>query len=119
MKILLVEDELDLGAIVQKSLSHHQYTVDWVIDGTSGWEYITDDRSTYAVAIIDWMVPKLSGIELCRKLRASKYTLPILILTARDKMEAEQIRLLRKKLAEGGCDNLVETVRGFGYRFNF
>jgi DNA-binding response OmpR family regulator len=218
MKILLVEDEVDLGAIVQKSLSHHQYIVDWVVDGQAGWEYLIDRKSIYSLAIIDWMLPKISGIELCRKLRASKYTLPILItgldagaddylvkpfgmeellarlralqrraptfqpdelqlgnlrldygnnaiaitsiqgkersitLTAKEfqlleylmqypnltlthdqirnriwssdsesvsNVVAAQIRLLRRKLAEGGCENSIETVRGFGYRFNF
>jgi DNA-binding response OmpR family regulator len=229
MKILLVEDELDLGKLIQKNLAHHQYIVDWAVDGNAGWEYLTDERSNYAVAIIDWMLPKLSGIELCQKIRANNYTLPILMLTARDRMEdkitgldagaddylvkpfgmeellarlralqrraptfqtdglqlgrlrldygnnaiaitnlqgkedlialtakefqlleylmqhpnitltheqirnriwsfdsesvsnvvAAQIRLLRKKLAEGGCENGIETVRGFGYRFNF
>jgi DNA-binding response OmpR family regulator len=236
MKILLIEDEPDLGAIIQTSLSHHQYVVDWALDGRAGWEYLTHDspnetlreRTTYSLAIIDWMLPKISGIELCKRFRAEKYTLPILMLTARDRMEdkitgldagaddylvkpfgmeellarlralqrraqvfqperlqvgnlrlgydnnaisitnrygeehsigltakefqlleylmqhpdrtlthdqirnrvwafdsesasnvvAAQIRLLRKKLAESGCENQIETVRGFGYRLN-
>jgi DNA-binding response OmpR family regulator len=228
MKILLIEDEPDLGAIIQASLSHHQYVVEWAQDGKTGWEYLTNDRSIYSLVIIDWMLPKISGIEICRRLRAEKYTLPILMLTARDRMEdkitgldagaddylvkpfgmeellarlralqrriptfqpdrlqlgnlwldygnnaivitnpaenkqsvsltakefqlleylmqhpdltlthdqirnriwaldsesasnvvAAQIRLLRKKLAEFGCENLIETVRGFGYRLN-
>uniref|UniRef100_UPI00286E974C response regulator n=1 Tax=Chamaesiphon sp. VAR_69_metabat_338 TaxID=2964704 RepID=UPI00286E974C len=95
MKILLVEDEPDLGALVQKSLAHHQYIVDWVVDGQAGWEYLTQDapqetlrdRTTYSLAIIDWMLPKISGIELCQRLRAANYMLPILMLTARDRME--------------------------------
>jgi DNA-binding response OmpR family regulator len=87
MKILLVEDEPDLGAIIQTSLSHHQYVVDWAIDGRAGWDYLTHERTTYSLAIIDWMLPKISGIELCQRLRAEKYTLPILMLTARDRME--------------------------------
>ncbi|WP_373545254.1 two-component system response regulator RppA [Chamaesiphon sp.] len=227
MKILLIEDEPDLGALIQTSLSHHQYVVDWAQDGKTGWEYLTDNRSTYSLAIIDWMLPKMSGIEICQRLRAEKYTLPILMLTARDRMEdkitgldagaddylvkpfgmeellarlralqrraptfqperlqlgnlrldygnnaivittvgkeqsvsltakefqlleylmqhpdrtlthdqirnriwaldtesasnvvAAQIRLLRKKLAEFGCEEAIETVRGFGYRLN-
>ncbi len=87
MKILLVEDELDLGAIVQKSLINHQYIVDWVVDGIAAWEYLTDSQAAYSIAIVDWMIPKLSGIELCQKLRQEKYALPILMLTARDRME--------------------------------
>ena len=44
MKILLIEDEPDLGAIIQTSLAHHQYVVDWAQDGKAGWEYLTDNR---------------------------------------------------------------------------
>jgi DNA-binding response OmpR family regulator len=87
VKILLVEDELDLGAIVQKSLVQHQYIVDWVVDGTAAWEYLTNPQAAYSIAIVDWMIPKFSGIELCQKLRQEKYSLPILMLTARDRME--------------------------------
>ena len=87
MKILLVEDELDLGAIVQKSLIQHQYIVDWVVDGIAAWDYLTNPQAAYSIAIVDWMIPKLSGIELCQKLRQEKYSLPILMLTARDRME--------------------------------
>ncbi len=228
MKILLIEDEPDLGAIIQTSLAHHQYVVDWAQDGQSGWEYLTTNPALYSLAIIDWMLPKISGIEICQRLRAGRYTLPILMLTARDRMEdkitgldagaddylvkpfgmeellarlralhrraptfqpeqlqvgqlrldygnnavfitnlaeqeqsvgltakefqlleylmqhpdwtlthdqirnriwaldtesasnivAAQIRLLRKKLAEFGCGEAIETVRGFGYRLN-
>lgn len=106
MKILLVEDEPDLGALVQKSLAHHQYVVDWVVDGRAGWEYLSVDRDTYSLAIIDWMLPKISGIELCQRLRAEKYTLPILMLTARDRMEDKITGL------DAGADDYL--VKPFG-----
>jgi DNA-binding response OmpR family regulator len=106
MKILLVEDEPDLGATIQKSLSHHQYTVDWAIDGQSGWEYLTIDPTIYALAIVDWMLPKLSGIELCQRLRSHNYTLPILMLTAKDRMEDKIAGL------DAGADDYL--VKPFG-----
>ena len=108
MKILLIEDEPDLGAIIQTSLSHHQYVVDWAQDGQSGWEYLTNDadKSLYSLAIIDWMLPKISGIEICRRLRAGKYTLPILMLTARDRMEDKITGL------DAGADDYL--VKPFG-----
>jgi DNA-binding response OmpR family regulator len=118
MKIILIEDEVDLGTIIQKSLSHHQYVVDWAVDGKAGWEYLTLDRShhlapgvteresTYSLAIIDWMLPKISGIELCQRLRAEKYTLPILMLTARDRMEDKITGL------DAGADDYL--VKPFG-----
>jgi DNA-binding response OmpR family regulator len=106
MKILLVEDEPDLGAIIKKSLAHHQYVVDWAIDGQAGWAYLSQDRATYALAIIDWMLPKISGIELCQKLRAAKYTLPVLILTAKDRIEDKIMGL------DAGADDYL--VKPFG-----
>jgi DNA-binding response OmpR family regulator len=106
MKILLIEDEPDLGAIIQTSLAHHQYIVDWAQDGKSGWEYLTNNRSTYSLAIIDWMLPKMSGIEICQRLRTEKYTLPILMLTARDRMEDKITGL------DAGADDYL--VKPFG-----
>ncbi len=106
MKILLIEDEPDLGAIIKTNLSHHQYVVDWVTDGRAGWEYLTLERTTYSLAIIDWMLPKMSGIELCQRLRAEKYTLPILMLTAKDRMEDKIMGL------DAGADDYL--VKPFG-----
>jgi DNA-binding response OmpR family regulator len=114
MKILLIEDEPDLGALIKTNLSQHQYVVDWVADGQSGWEYLTLDsqketlreQNTYSLAIIDWMLPKMSGIELCQRLRAEKYTLPILMLTARDRMEDKITGL------DAGADDYL--VKPFG-----
>ncbi len=106
MKILLIEDEPDLGALIQTSLAHHQYVVDWAQDGKTGWEYLTDNRSTYSLAIIDWMLPKMSGIEICQRLRAEKYTLPILMLTARDRIEDKITGL------DAGADDYL--VKPFG-----
>jgi DNA-binding response OmpR family regulator len=106
MKIILIEDEPDLGAIIQTSLSHHQYVVDWAQDGQAGWEYLTTNPAIYSLAIIDWMLPKMSGLEICQRLRAEKYTLPILMLTARDRMEDKITGL------DAGADDYL--VKPFG-----
>jgi DNA-binding response OmpR family regulator len=87
MKILLVEDEPDLGLLLQKSLSRHRYVVDWAKDGEEAWGYFTYPQANYVLAIVDWMLPKISGIELCQRLRAIGQSIPILMLTARDRME--------------------------------
>lgn len=115
MKILLVEDEPDLGAMIQKSLTHHQYVVDWALDGMEAWDYLTlrqsfmdnaHHQAIYSLAIIDWMLPKLSGIELCQRLRQANYSLPILMLTARDRMEDKIAGL------DAGADDYL--VKPFG-----
>jgi DNA-binding response OmpR family regulator len=87
MKILLVEDEPDLGQLLQKSLSRHQYVVDWARDGEEAWGYLTYSQANYALAIVDWMLPKVSGVELCQRLRSTQQFIPVLMLTARDRME--------------------------------
>jgi DNA-binding response OmpR family regulator len=86
MRILLVEDERDLGAAIETALVRDKYIVDWVQDGLEAWDYLDSQASVYTVVILDWMLPGLSGVELCRRLRSRKSALPILILTARDQM---------------------------------
>ncbi len=83
MKILLLEDEDDLAIAVQKALRSQQYIVDWVTDGESAWDLLRSEAE-YQLAILDWMVPQLSGLALCQRLRDANQTLPVLILTARD-----------------------------------
>lgn len=87
MRILLVEDELDLGAALERSLKREKYIVDWVTDGAEAWRFLDNSRNQYTVAIFDWLLPGLSGIELCQRLRARQNSLPVLMLTARDRME--------------------------------
>jgi DNA-binding response OmpR family regulator len=228
MRVLLVEDEPDLGTAIYRVLSREKYIVDWVQDGNEAWTYLDTQWVQYTVAILDWMLPGLSGIELCQRLRSHHHTLPVLMLTAKDRLEdkvtgldagaddylvkpfgmaellarlralqrrspqlqpqelqvgklslaysthsvclphadgrqqaialttkefqtleyfmkhpnqvinsqqlmnqlwearseatsnvvAAQIRLLRRKLSEAGCEGLIETVHGIGYRFN-
>lgn len=86
MRLLLVEDESDLGNAIKSALTRRDYVVDWVEDGETAWDYLNIPPKPYEIAIIDWMLPKLSGLELCRKLRLQKNPMPIMILTARDSM---------------------------------
>lgn len=84
MRILLIEDEPDLGAIIQRTLQREKYLVDWVQDGAEAWNYLEHKWTQYSVAIVDWLLPGLSGIELCKRLRQQHNTLPIIMLTAKD-----------------------------------
>ncbi|MGF1568378.1 MAG: two-component system response regulator RppA [Nodosilinea sp.] len=226
MRILLVEDELDLGAAIQRDLRREKYVVDWVQNGDEAWHLLDDADLTYTLGVFDWLLPGLTGVDLCRKLRSQGTSLPVLLLTAKDRLHdkvegldagaddylvkpfgleellarlralqrrspalqptqlqvgglqldygtstvtladstqqplplttkefqlleyfmqhpnqilsreqlinrvwslqanpmsnvvAAQIRLLRKKLADHGCDGLIETVYGMGYRFH-
>ena len=82
MRILLVEDEADLGLAIKQVLVSEKYVVDWVPDGAQAWHCLESQWTDYTVAIIDWLLPGLSGLELCQRLRLHKNPLPVLILTA-------------------------------------
>jgi len=82
MRVLIIEDELTLQQQVKEHLEQHQYMVDTSSDGEDGLfnalEYPID------AAIIDIGLPKLSGIDVIKQIRAKGKNLPILILTARN-----------------------------------
>ncbi|WP_373545246.1 two-component system response regulator RppA [Chamaesiphon sp.] len=83
VRILLIEDELDLGAEIERLLQREGYEIDRATNGDLGWEFLSSPDIIYDVAIIDWMLPGISGIELCRRLRQQQQ-LPVLMLTARN-----------------------------------
>jgi DNA-binding response OmpR family regulator len=82
MRILLVEDDTRLAEPLAEFLTDHRYKVDTVDDGELAWEKI--QSSIYDLVILDVILPKLNGINLCRRLRSSGYTIPILMVTALD-----------------------------------
>lgn len=82
MRVLLVEDEADLGLAIKQVLVSEKYVVDWVQDGTQAWLCLENQWTDYTVAIIDWLLPGFSGLELCQKLRSRQNPLPVLMLTA-------------------------------------
>jgi len=106
MRVLLVEDEIDLGTAIQRSLKQEKYIVDWVQDGKEAWKYLDRQPTEYSVVILDWMLPHLSGLELCKRLRRDKNPLPVLILTAKDRIED------RVEGLDAGADDYL--VKPFG-----
>jgi DNA-binding response OmpR family regulator len=82
MKILLIEDDDALITLLSRSLGSQHHIVDAVKDGEMGWTYAS--TFDYNLIILDIMLPKLDGISLCRKLRGTGYTTPILLLTAQE-----------------------------------
>ncbi|WP_414566868.1 two-component system response regulator RppA [Nostoc sp. CCY 9925] len=106
MRLLLVEDEPDLGTAIKRTLTQQKYLIDWVLDGNEAWTYLEDSWTQYTVAIFDWMLPGISGLELCKKLRYHKNPLPVLMLTAKDTMEDKVTGL------DAGADDYL--VKPFG-----
>jgi two-component system, OmpR family, response regulator len=82
MKILLVEDDEWIAESLIEALSDQHYVVDAVLDGEAAWSLI--ETYPYDLAILDVMLPKLNGVSLCQRLRQAHYSMPVLMLTAKD-----------------------------------
>jgi DNA-binding response OmpR family regulator len=106
MRVLLVEDEPDLGTAIQRALNREKYVVDWVQNGDTAWDYLESNWTEYTVAVFDWLLPGLSGLELCKRLRSGNNPLPVLMLTAKDRM-ADKVAGL-----DAGADDYL--VKPFG-----
>ncbi len=85
MRILLIEDEKRLSHYIKKGLTEQGFAVDQAYDGQEGL-YLAKEE-TYDVIILDVMLPKLNGVDVCKKLRVSKKDTPVLMLTARSETE--------------------------------
>lgn len=106
MRIILVEDERDLGWAIKRTLVQKSYIVDWARDGNSAWNYLDNCWTKYTLGIFDWLLPEISGLELLKRLRQQNSPLPVLMLTAKDAMEDKVIGL------DAGADDYL--VKPFG-----
>jgi two-component system OmpR family response regulator/two-component system response regulator QseB len=80
--VLVVEDDPLLGDALRVGLGQAGFQPDWVQDGLSAWVALRTEP--FAAVVLDLGLPKLSGLELLRRLRAARNDVPVLILTARD-----------------------------------
>ena len=103
MRTLLVEDDAPLGDGVKAGLSAAGFAVDWLRDGIAAELALRSGE--YGVIVLDLGLPRLSGLELLRRLRASGNKTPVLILTARDAVEDRV-----KGLDSGADDYLVKPL---------
>ena len=83
MRILLVEDDKDLQRLLKKGLADAGYVVDTASDGEEG--HFLGDTEPYDAVILDLGLPKLDGVQVLEKWRKAGKTMPVLILTARDR----------------------------------
>jgi two-component system OmpR family response regulator len=101
MRVLVAEDDEGLRSVLERGLRESGYAVDAAIDGQQAIDYL--DTYEYEVAILDWRMPKVSGLEVIQRLRRRGSALPVLMLTARD---AASDRITG--LDEGADDYLVK-----------
>jgi DNA-binding response OmpR family regulator len=101
MRVLVIDDDRRLCAVIKRGLLEEAYAVDLAYDGQEG-EYLAE-VNPYDLIILDIMLPSKDGIEVCRELRAKKINTPILMLTAKDTVE-DRVR----GLDTGADDYLVK-----------
>jgi len=105
MRILIVEDEQKVSALVNRGLTAERYAVDIAADGIEGLEFA--DAYPYDLIIIDLMLPRMTGGELLQRIRRTNSFVPVLVLTARDSVD-DKVRLF-----ELGADDYLTKPFAF------
>jgi two-component system copper resistance phosphate regulon response regulator CusR len=106
MRILLIEDEPDSARMLAKGLREQSYAVDVAPDGRDALYRV--ETTDYDALILDVMLPGKNGFEICRELRAAGAAVPVLMLTARDAIEARITGL------DSGADDYLTKPFDFG-----
>ena len=99
MKILIVEDDEPIAKTLENILRDRYYIVDCAADGELGWEFV--EAYDYDLILLDINLPKLNGIEFCKRLRSTENQTPVLLLTALDSSDKKVIGL------DAGADDYV------------
>jgi len=85
MRILLVDDEFELTDPLSRVLTREGYTVEVAYDGTTGSQMVSEGN--YDLLILDWMLPHITGLQICQHLRSQGCSTPVLFLTAKDTID--------------------------------
>lgn len=85
MRILLIEDHPELGAVIQRRLQRSGHVVEWVTTGSAALQYI--EHGTWDVLLLDIMLPEHDGFSILESLRQQHITTPVLVMTARTEIE--------------------------------
>ncbi|NGY36988.1 response regulator transcription factor [Flavobacterium sp. XN-5] len=85
MHILIVEDEAGIVQFLQQGLEEEGYQITSASDGLQGFELI--QKHQFDLILLDWMLPKMSGLDLCKAIRKKDTSTPILFLTAKDTVQ--------------------------------
>ena len=85
MKILIVEDEAGIVQFLKQGLEEEGYEISTALDGLLGFELFK--KENFDLILLDWMLPKMNGLELCKAIRIKDKTIPIIFLTAKDTIQ--------------------------------
>ncbi|EKD99791.1 MAG: Two component transcriptional regulator, winged helix family [uncultured bacterium] len=91
MRVLIIEDEHKIAGSLKKGLEQETYSVDVSYDGSNGYDMASTED--YDIILLDWMLPKMDGVEICKKLRENNIHTPILMLTAKSELEDKLLGL--------------------------
>jgi DNA-binding response OmpR family regulator len=105
MRILLIDDDEQLMEVLANKLIEQRYAVDIANNSEMGWEFIL--LFDFDLVVLDWMLPDIEGVELCQQIRSKGYTMPIMLLTARDRQNDKVLGL------DSGADDYV--VKPFNF----
>ncbi len=84
-KILIIEDEKGISDFLREGLSEEDFTVDTAFDGAQGLDKALKNK--YEIILMDWMLPKMQGVEVTKQLRDAGITTPVIFLTAKDTVQ--------------------------------
>lgn len=85
MHILIVEDELGIVQFLQQGLQEEGYEITTANDGSKGFELLQNQK--FDLILLDWMLPKINGLDLCKAIRIKDQHTPIIFLTAKDTVQ--------------------------------
>lgn len=87
MRILIVEDEPSIANFIRDGLEEEGFAVDVADNGKKGLQLALDNLEDYDVILLDWMLPGMSGIDICRHIRLENKAVPVIFLTAKDTVD--------------------------------
>jgi two-component system, OmpR family, copper resistance phosphate regulon response regulator CusR len=87
MRILIAEDETAIAGFLKDGLKEEGFAVDVATNGRQGLEMAMANLNEYDIILLDWMMPGVSGIEICRTIRKENTVVPIIFLTAKDTVD--------------------------------
>lgn len=87
MRIFLAEDEAAIAGFLKQGLEEEGFAVDVATNGRDALEMALINLNEYDIILLDWMMPGVSGIEICRSIRKENKTIPVIFLTAKDTVD--------------------------------
>ncbi len=87
MRIFLAEDETAIAGFLKEGLEEEGFAVDVALNGRTALEMVLSNLNEYDIILLDWMLPGVSGIEICRSIRKENNSIPVIFLTAKDTVD--------------------------------